>query len=380
MRSAGSSVDAARHGRGRRQADGCRRCLPWTGGAFSAVLLALIAGGVLALGFVVLRLVEPRPVWETPPDGGVTAAKRAAAKISVVRQETVSIRGSDRLRRRGDALAARLARRLLFRAGYWMSGRRTMSSLPVEVLWRFRARTSISSPLRFAAWRGSRRGQSTLAATGLSLTFLADLLGKHLATAGVLTTSQLIERLALAGPVIDQVLQFMRAEGRIEVRSRVGQDAELRFGLTDHGRKEAADALSRSGYVGPAPVPLDDYVEIVAKQSVHAQVITRQAVLDTFQRLRHRRGSARPARPGAQFAPGDVPLRSRGHRQDLHGAPAVEGAQGTRARPVRHFRQRERHRGVRSALSQSAWRSPDRRWPTRLEEGSTHGTCPARGR
>jgi len=122
-----------------------------------------------------------------------------------------------------------------------------------------------------------------LEATGLSLTFLAELLGKHLASAGVLTTSQLIDRLALAGPVVDQVLQFMRAEAKVEVRSRLGQEAELRFGLTDLGRKEAADALSRSGYVGPAPVPLDDYVALVAKQSVHGQVITRQAVVDTFQ-------------------------------------------------------------------------------------------------
>ncbi|MDH4256420.1 MAG: AAA family ATPase, partial [Gammaproteobacteria bacterium] len=115
---------------------------------------------------------------------------------------------------------------------------------------------------------------TTLEQTGLSLTFLADLLGKHLANAGVLATSQLIERLALAGPIVDQVLQFMRAEGRVEVRSRLGLDAELRYGLTDRGRLEAADALNRGGYIGPAPVTLPDYVALVQKQSVHAQFIT----------------------------------------------------------------------------------------------------------
>jgi hypothetical protein len=123
---------------------------------------------------------------------------------------------------------------------------------------------------------------TTLAQTGLSLAFLSDLLGKHLASAGVLTTSQLIDRLALAGPVIDHVLQFMRTEGRIEVRSRLGLDAELRYGLTEKGRLEAADALNRSGYIGPAPIPLADYVSLVRKQSVHGQVITRQAVRDAF--------------------------------------------------------------------------------------------------
>jgi len=123
---------------------------------------------------------------------------------------------------------------------------------------------------------------TTIAQTGLSVTFLAELLGKHLASAGVLTTSQLIDRMALAGPIIDQILQFMRAEGRVEVRSRLGLDAELRYGLTDKGRVEANDALNRGGYVGPAPVPLADYVALVRKQSVHRHKVTRQAVLQAF--------------------------------------------------------------------------------------------------
>ena len=123
---------------------------------------------------------------------------------------------------------------------------------------------------------------TTLAQTGLSLTFLADLLGKHLLTAGVLTTSALIERLALAGPIVSQILNFMRAEGRVEVRSRQGLDADLRYGLTEKGRHEANDAMARGGYVGPAPVPLADYVALVGKQSVHGHRVTREAVHEAF--------------------------------------------------------------------------------------------------
>ena len=112
-----------------------------------------------------------------------------------------------------------------------------MSSLPVEITSAARAEDFASSTSEARRLQRLAPRPTTLAATGLTLTFLADLLGKHLATAGVLTSSQLLERLALAGPVVDQVLQFMRAEGRVEVRSRAGQDAELRFGLTDLGRK-----------------------------------------------------------------------------------------------------------------------------------------------
>jgi hypothetical protein len=124
---------------------------------------------------------------------------------------------------------------------------------------------------------------TTLAQTGLSLTFLAELLSKHLAQAGVLTTSQIVERMALAGPIVEQVLQFLRAEGRLEVRSRLGLDPELRYGLTDKGRHEAAEAMNRGGYVGPTPVPLSDYVALVRKQSVHQTKVTRQAVHDAFE-------------------------------------------------------------------------------------------------
>ena len=124
---------------------------------------------------------------------------------------------------------------------------------------------------------------TTVAQTGFSLTFLAELLGKHLAQAGVLTTSQIVERMALAGPVVDHALQFLRAEGRVEVRSRLGLDAELRYGLTDKGRVEAGEALNRSGYVGPCPVPLADYSALVRKQSVHHRKVTRQAVHDAFE-------------------------------------------------------------------------------------------------
>jgi hypothetical protein len=74
----------------------------------------------------------------------------------------------------------------------------------------------------------------------------------------------------------------MRAEGRVEVRSRQGLDPELRYGLTDKGRHEAIDAMARSGYVGPAPVPLADYVGLVGKQSVHGHRITREAVQNAF--------------------------------------------------------------------------------------------------
>ena len=107
--------------------------------------------------------------------------------------------------------------------------------------------------------------------TGLDQTFLVDLVSKHLLDGGILTLADLSDRLALAGPVVRSLLEFMRAEARIEVRgvARDGSSANLRYALTDLGRAGAQNAMSRSGYVGPAPVPLADYIETVKAQTVH---------------------------------------------------------------------------------------------------------------
>ncbi len=118
--------------------------------------------------------------------------------------------------------------------------------------------------------------------TGLSRDFLADLLLKHLYTAGILDLRQLAEYTALAGPILEDMLGFLRSEACIEVRGASSTSAGLRYVLTDRGRAAALDALMRGGYVGPAPVPLKSYERVVHAQSVHHCVVTRQAMHDAY--------------------------------------------------------------------------------------------------
>ena len=119
----------------------------------------------------------------------------------------------------------------------------------------------------------------TLSDTGLSVTFLADLLAKHLHDGGVLTMAQLSERVALPGSILDSILNFMRREAKVEVLAAASSGG-LRFGLTDRGRASALEALMRGGYVGPAPVPLNDYERIVRAQTIHDRMVTREAMTD----------------------------------------------------------------------------------------------------
>src|SRR6266404_4168611 len=56
-----------------------------------------------------------------------------------------------------------------------------------------------------------------IAETGLPASLLGDLIGKHLYSAGVLTIPALGQRTALAGAIVEDMLNYLRQEGQIEV-------------------------------------------------------------------------------------------------------------------------------------------------------------------
>ncbi|HEY8037131.1 MAG TPA: hypothetical protein VIF37_16235 [Methylobacter sp.] len=121
-----------------------------------------------------------------------------------------------------------------------------------------------------------------LAETGLTQDFLCDLLAKHFYWSGVLNQQQLVERTALAWPVLESLLNFMRTSGYIEVLSPHESSALLRYTLTERGRNLALDAQLKSGYVGYAPVPLALYERVVQAQSIHRNVVTCEDMARVF--------------------------------------------------------------------------------------------------
>ncbi len=121
----------------------------------------------------------------------------------------------------------------------------------------------------------------TIAETGLSDQLLADLLCKHLHEGGALDLSRLVERLALPGTVLEEVLGLLRKDGRIEVLGQHNGQA-LRYGLTERGRNAARDALERSGYVGAAPFPASTYRSLVKVQTIHHARVNAEAMCSAF--------------------------------------------------------------------------------------------------
>src|SRR6185437_14924786 len=112
--------------------------------------------------------------------------------------------------------------------------------------------------------------------TGLRLGLLADISMKFLyytgADTGVNIASEL--RLPWAG-VVEKVVDFLAAEKIVDLRGGKGFGrASVEFVLTEKGREYARDALERSTYVGPAPVPITQYNALIHAQSAENPVVS----------------------------------------------------------------------------------------------------------
>lgn len=113
------------------------------------------------------------------------------------------------------------------------------------------------------------RSPLSLAESGLSLGQLSDLILKTLYTQGVLQGNDLARLLRLPFGILDECLRTLRDQKLVEVASGdlVGR-ISYRFALTEVGRARARDAFENCRYVGPAPVPIEQYIEQCRYQHV----------------------------------------------------------------------------------------------------------------
>ena len=73
--------------------------------------------------------------------------------------------------------------------------------------------------------------------------------------------SWLADAVRLPYGILEPIIAHMRVEQLVEVKSAAGTGtAGYRYSLTDKGRDRAGRCLHECAYVGPAPVPLDQYL------------------------------------------------------------------------------------------------------------------------
>lgn len=119
----------------------------------------------------------------------------------------------------------------------------------------------------------------TLEDVGVSSGTVVDLVLKVLYTQGKRSGQQIADALHLPFPLVDDLVHDLQRRQIVEVQGTEGHSrAVYIFGLTDTGRARARDAMETNQYIGPVPVPLDQYRASVAAQPVSKVQLNREKV------------------------------------------------------------------------------------------------------
>ncbi|NDJ54164.1 MAG: ATP-binding protein, partial [Chloroflexi bacterium] len=121
--------------------------------------------------------------------------------------------------------------------------------------------------------------------TGLNMGFLTDLVLKTIYFQGTITGQKLEQMIKLPFlNIIDKVLEFLKLEEYIDIIGAEGgfSPRSFQYVIATKGRLKVNEVLERSQYVGPAPVPLDAYVNMVKKQSITDMIVDKPAIRQAF--------------------------------------------------------------------------------------------------
>jgi predicted ATPase with chaperone activity len=122
---------------------------------------------------------------------------------------------------------------------------------------------------------------STLAETGLSATFVEDLILKIVHTTGSLTGKQISDRICLRVAILEDIFTDLRKRQYLAL-SGAAMLGDHIYQLTDMGRERARVATQECAYTGPAPVPLDDYADSVQAQTIRSEKPKRDRLEKAF--------------------------------------------------------------------------------------------------
>jgi len=98
---------------------------------------------------------------------------------------------------------------------------------------------------------------------------VSDIILRYFFNYGKASGSDVKRLIKLPSRITDEALEYLQREHLVEVRrgtSGLGRQGYT-YAITDEGKKRARDAMERSQYIGPAPVPLEQYNKAVVLQT-----------------------------------------------------------------------------------------------------------------
>ena len=142
--------------------------------------------------------------------------------------------------------------------------------------------TTIPPPAPSDDWSGIPAMPRTLPDTGLGGETVLSLVMKLLYS-GELTGRDVADQVKIPYGLLESIMDGARQEQLMEIRrsSGAGTAGNL-FALTERGRDRTKQFFEVNGYVGPAPVPLDQYVAHVNAVSARNGIIDREVIASGF--------------------------------------------------------------------------------------------------
>jgi predicted ATPase with chaperone activity len=121
----------------------------------------------------------------------------------------------------------------------------------------------------------------TIEETGLTASSIDALILKYLMLIGSGTGRKISETICLPFGLLEPLFQSMRQRQLIVYSGNTSLN-DYMYTLTDQGRARAKSYMDACAYVGPAPVPLPDYINSVDAQTIRAEAPKRKQLEKAF--------------------------------------------------------------------------------------------------
>lgn len=119
--------------------------------------------------------------------------------------------------------------------------------------------------------------------TGLNRTFLTEQFLRVLYNKGRATGAEMAEDLKLFYAIVEPLIADLRNLEHIDIVGQRGYgDINYEYVLTPRGAQAANDALLKTQYAGPCPVPLHVWIASVKAQTIKNVVVTRRNIREAF--------------------------------------------------------------------------------------------------
>ena len=126
----------------------------------------------------------------------------------------------------------------------------------------------------------------TLEDTGLTATFVQQLILKMFYARGDMLGRELSEALGIKFSLIEKIIDVLKHQHFIEAKKSLGMgNSTVLFALGEGGKNYARECMESNQYAGPAPVPLAQYAELVRRQRRADGWLTPEALQHAYRRM-----------------------------------------------------------------------------------------------